>query len=69
MLHKIRNAAPECRTHCKGHRALEDVLRPNIVAWWRKEVQAWEANWSLPSPFAPKLCGLFRCCIMNCALI
>jgi hypothetical protein len=37
---------------------LEDVLHPESVKTWRKEVRAWEANRSLPSPFAPKVAGM-----------
>jgi hypothetical protein len=34
-----------------AHEAFEEALRPEDVAKWKKEVEAWEADSTQPNPF------------------
>ncbi|KAG1864826.1 hypothetical protein F4604DRAFT_1683248 [Suillus subluteus] len=57
MLHKIKNAFPECENHREAFEDLDDGLRGEYgptLKQWREQVEAWEYDPTQPNPFERK---------------
>lgn len=58
MLSKLKNAVPELSDHQEILEQLESIIEAGFIKQWTAEVEAWEADPTVPNPFEPQTKGM-----------